>query len=79
MMEEEDESGKVQLCTLPPVPLWDPEIKETALLPKLWWNRRKIEQNILCLTLGEGVMRSPSPDEYDLVLLGCLSQECQLL
>ncbi len=63
---EADGSVETRSRTLPSSPFWDPEEKETALLLKFWeQNKKETKDSPPGPPPGEGVVRSPSPEEQD--------------
>ncbi len=70
-----DGSVETGSCALPSSPSWDPEKKETALFLKFWipparglvaeQNKKETKDSPPGPPPGEGVVRSPSPDEQD--------------
>ncbi len=75
---EGDGSVETGSHALPSSPSWDPEEKETALFWKfcvpLEQNKKETKDSPPGPPLGEGVVRSPSPEEQDPEAPGCPSQ-----
>ncbi len=77
--ERGDGSVETKSRTLPSSPSWDPEEKETALLLKFWeQSKKETKDSPPDPPPGEGVVRSPSPEEQDPKAPGRPSQGCRL-